>query len=410
MSLVETFWLAVESLVANRLRALLTMLGIMIGVGAVIALVSLGQGVERYVKNTFESIGSNLLFVFSSVPTGGSPSDVKPLTTADALAVANPLNTPSVQQIASEYDQQAVIVAGRNGTSLAISGVTPNFTDVRSWEPVEGRFIEEDDVTSATRVAVLGKTVVTQLFDPSVDPVGQTIRVNTIPFRVIGVMAEKGGSVFGDNDLVIFAPITTVQTRLAQARTRDGSYLISVMYVQAVSADRMAAAQSEIENTLADRHAIQYRDEEDFQVITQDQVLSAVGNITTLLTFFLGIIAGISLLVGGIGIMNIMLVSVTERTREIGLRKAVGARASDILMQFLFESVLISIIGGLAGIALGMIAIRIGGIFVPQITLTVTPGAMLLATGVSTATGVFFGLYPARRAAQLRPIDALRYE
>ncbi len=410
MTVLESIRIAIAGLAANRLRALLTMLGIIIGVGAVIALVSFGQGVERYVKQRFESIGSNLLFVFSSTPQGSNPGEVKPMTLADAEAIGNPLYVPSVARAAAEYAVFSIVVAGRNDTALSISGVTPGYQAVRDWYPLTGRFIDEADVTTAARVAVLGKSIVTKLFDTSVDPVGQAIRINNLPFRVIGTMEERGGSAFGDADAAIFVPISTAQTRLSQARTNDGSYLISVVYAQAISPERMATAAKEIETLLTDRHGIRFRDEEDFQVITQDQVLAVVGQITGLLTTFLALIAGISLLVGGIGIMNIMLVSVTERTREIGLRKAVGARYIDILLQFLIESIVISILGGTIGIIMGAIAAFIGGHLVPQLTLNVTPQAILLATGVSTAIGVFFGIYPAGRAAALNPIQALRYE
>lgn len=410
MTIFESIRVALNGLASNRLRALLTMLGIIIGVGAVIALVSFGQGVERYVKSRFESIGSNLLFVFSSAPQTNNPGGVKPMTLADAEAIANPLNTPSIARAASEYDVFSIVVAGHNDTALPISGVTPSFQDVREWYPVEGRFIEDGDVNTAARVAVLGKSIVTKLFAPNTDPVDQTIRVNNLPFRVIGVMDTRGGSGFGDADAVMFIPISTAQTRLASARTKDGSFEVSVVYAQAISAERMATAAQEVETLLLDRHGIQFRDSEDFQVITQDQVLSVVGQITGLLTIFLALLAGISLLVGGIGIMNIMLVSVTERTREIGLRKAVGARSFDILLQFLIESVVISVIGGAIGIGVGTLAAAIGGRLVPQLTLNVTPQAILLATGVSTAIGVFFGIYPASRAAALNPIQALRYE
>ncbi len=410
MTILESIRIALSGLAANRLRALLTMLGIIIGVGAVIALVSFGQGVERYVKQRFESIGSNMLFVFTSTPQGNNPADVKPMTMADAESIANPLYVPSVARAAPEYDVFGLVVAGRNDTGLAISGVSAGYQAVRDWYPLTGRFIDDADVNTAARVAVLGKSTVTKLFDPSLDPVGQTIRINNIPFRVIGTMEERGGSGFGDTDAVVFVPISTAQTRLSQARTNDGSYLVSVVYAQALSQERMASAATEIEALLMDRHGIQFRDEQDFQVITQDQVLSVVGQITGLLTIFLALIAGISLLVGGIGIMNIMLVSVTERTREIGLRKAVGARSIDILLQFLIESIVISILGGTIGILLGSLAAFIGGKLVPQLTLNVTLQAVLLATGVSTAIGVFFGIYPASRAAALSPIKALRYE
>ncbi len=410
MAIFESIRIALSGLASNRLRAVLTMLGIVIGVGAVIALVSFGQGVERFVKARFQSLGSNLLFAFPSIPQGGNAADAKPLTMDDAEAVANPLYAPSVVRAAPEYAVFAVVVAGRNDTALSISGVTPNFQDVRQWYPSQGRFVDEADLTTAARVAVLGKTVVERLFGEDSDPVGQTIRLNNIPFRVIGVMEERGGSGFGDEDEVIFVPITTAQTRLGQARTSGGSYQVSVVYIQAVSEERMAAAQQEVTQLLSDRHGVQFRDEEDFQVITQDQVLSVVGNVTGLLTIFLALIAGISLVVGGIGIMNIMLVSVTERTREIGLRKAVGARYLDILLQFLIESIVISVIGGSLGILLGALAAFVAGQFLPELALSVTPGAILLATGVSTAIGVFFGLYPASRAAALHPIQALRYE
>ncbi len=410
MNLTESIRIALSGLAANRLRALLTMLGIIIGVGAVIALVSFGQGVERYVKVQFESIGSNLLFVFSSTPQLAGKGGVKPMTLTDAEAIADPHNVPSVQRAASEYDVFGIVVAGHNDSALAVSGVTPNFGDVREWPTAVGRFIEEGDVATAARVAVLGKSLVKTLFDPGVDPIDQTIRVNNLPFRVIGVMEARGGSAFGDADAVIFIPISTAQTRLTNARTKDGSFEVTVVYAQAISAERMTSASAEIESLLQDRHGIEFRDEEDFQIITQDQVLAVVGQVTGLLTVFLALLAGISLLVGGIGIMNIMLVSVTERTREIGLRKAVGARYLDILMQFLIESMVISILGGALGIVLGAVAATIAGRLVPQLTLSVTPQAILLASGVSTAIGLFFGIYPAARAASLHPIEALRYE
>jgi putative ABC transport system permease protein len=410
LTLTESIRIAFSGLAANRLRAVLTMLGIVIGVGAVIALVSFGQGVERYVRRQFQALGSNLLFTIPIVPQNSNSADAKPLTLADAEAIGNPLFTPSVARSAPEYAFFAAVVAGRKNTAMAISGVTPAFEDVREWYTAAGRFIDEADNATAARVAVLGKTIIKELFDENIDPIGQSIRINNIPFRVIGIMQERGGGPFGDADEVLFVPIATAQTRLSQARTSDGTYLVSVVYVQAISAERLAAAQREVERLLTERHRIEFRDEEDFQVITQDQVLSVVGNVTGLLTVFLGIIAGISLLVGGIGIMNIMLVSVTERTREIGLRKAVGARYSDILTQFLVESATISIVGGVIGIALGTTVSLIADQFVPQLTLSVTPAAVLLATGVSTGIGVFFGLYPASRAAALDPIQALRFE
>lgn len=408
--IVESFRIAITALTANRLRSILTMLGIIIGVGAVIALVSFGQGVEGYVKQTFQSLGSNLLFVFSQAPRSGS-LDIAPMTNADAEAIANPLNAPSVARVAPQFSLFANIVYGKNAVALTISGVTDTYADLREWYPESGRFIDQADNDTEARVAVLGQSPAEDLFPPGVDPIGQQIRINNIPFRVIGIMTAKGGGAFGGNeDESLFVPLSTSQTRLFQARTSDGSYSVSLINVQAISEQRMQSAKLEIERLLTERHKIEFADDEDFSVISQDQILSVVGNITGLLTVFLALIAGISLLVGGIGIMNIMLVTVTERTREIGLRKAVGARNGDILLQFMIESVLLSLIGGMLGIALGAAAAFIGGRLVPQLTLTVTPGSILLATGVSTLIGVFFGLYPANRASKLEPITALRYE
>ncbi len=411
MDLLELFRLAFESLLLNRLRSMLTMLGVIIGVGAVIALVAFGQGVEQYVKRTFQSLGSNLLFVFTTTPRAGNLADIKPLTNADADAIANPLSAPSVLRAVPQYNIFASVVSGRKVVTITINGVTPAFQQVRDWYPQVGRFIEDEDLSTAARVAVLGTSIVSELFDDGVDPVGQSIRINNLPFKVIGIMQTKGGGgLTGDQDRVLFIPIVTAQTRIAQARNASGSYTVSAILVQALSEQRMDQAKREIEQLLAQRQNVQFRDEESFQVVTQDQILSIVGNITALLTVFLSVIAGISLLVGGIGIMNIMLVSVTERTREIGLRKAVGAQNRDILLQFLIESVLLSLGGGTLGIGVGALGAYIGGRLVPELSLAVTPGAIMLATGVSTAVGVFFGLYPARRAALLPPIAALRFE
>jgi putative ABC transport system permease protein len=408
--LLENVRLAINGVMANRLRSLLTMLGIIIGVGAVIALVSFGQGVEAFIETQFQSLGSNLLFVFSSPPQSGGINDIKFLNLADAEAIANPLLAPSVQRVAPQNDVFSLVVVGRNEASISVSGVTPSYQDVREWYPRFGRFVEESDLLTNARVAVLGTTLVEDLFGEGVDPIGQTIRINTLPFRVIGIMEERGGSGFGDENDVLFVPLSTAQTRLSNADMRDGSYRVDFLTVQAVSEERMDAAVNEIERLLSERHGVRYQDEQDFTVLSQNELLSVVGEITGLLTIFLGVIAGISLLVGGIGIMNIMLVTVTERTREIGLRKAVGARYMDILLQFLIESVVLTISGGAIGIGLGFVASVTGTALIPDLTLQVTGGAITLATTVCTVIGVFFGIYPASRAASLNPIDALRYE
>ncbi|MBN8633942.1 MAG: ABC transporter permease [Anaerolineae bacterium] len=378
-----------------------------------IGLVSLGRGVENFIAAEFQGLGSNLLFVFSSAPANGTRTTIQPLSTNEAEDLDNSAVAPSIRQLSQEFVLPAAVVAESVSIQLGVSGVTANWDDVRSWTTDKGAFISTEDIDNVARVAVLGTTVVEAIYgDKTFDPVGRTIRINERVFTVIGVMAEQGGGigVLGDQNEVIFIPISTAQTRLARARTRDGGYRVDIFNIQAVSEDRMDQAVREIEAYLDEAHAITFQGEQDYSIISQAELLNSLGSITGVLTVFLSLIAGVSLLVGGIGIMNIMLVSVTERTREIGLRKAVGARGSDILLQFLIESVFLSILGGVLGVALGWFLTWIGGQLVPDLTLSVTGDAVVLATVVSTGIGVFFGLYPASRAAQMRPIDALRFE
>lgn len=409
MNLFESFRIALIGLLTNRLRAALTTLGIIIGVGAVIGLVSLGRGVEAFVASEFESLGSNVLFVFSSRPNSPTRTRIEPITTREVRDLSNPAIAPSIRQIAMEYFVFADVVAGSESVAAQVSGVSANFADVRTWYPRSGVFITQADIDNNARVAVLGTAMVERLFgSKDADPVGQTIRISGLVFTVAGVMSE-GSEISGEND-ALFIPLSTAQTRLTNARARDGGYRVTVLHVQAVSKDAMEMAQYEIDAYLSEAHSINFDGEQDFQIINQADILAFVSQLTSILTIFLGLIAGVSLLVGGIGIMNIMLVSVTERTREIGLRKAVGARSSDILMQFLIESLLLSIVGGLMGIVLGWVATRIGTLLIPDLELSVTPDAVGLATLVSSFVGIFFGLYPASRAARMRPIDALRFE
>lgn len=413
MKLFESLRIAIDGLLTNRMRALLTALGIIIGVGAVIGLASLGRGVESFIASEFQALGSNVLFVYSTAPTGGTRTTIQPISSLEAEALANPVVAPAIRAVASEMGVPARVSHGGSSLQLSVSGVSPNYIEVRDWPVRNGAFVSDADIENTARVAVLGTTIVEKLFgDKAFDPIGQQITINDRVFTVIGVMAEQGGGIgaLGDQNEVIFVPISTAQTRLDRARTRDGGYRVDVLHIAAQSEEVMDDAMLQIESYLSDAHGITYQGDQDFATINQKDLISSLGQVTGILTIFLSLIAGISLLVGGIGIMNIMLVSVTERTREIGLRKAVGASGADILLQFLIESLLLSLVGGALGVALGWLITVIGGLLVPDLELGLTTDTIILATGVSSFIGIFFGIYPASRAARMKPIDALRFE
>jgi putative ABC transport system permease protein len=408
MNFGQSFIEALESLATNKTRSGLTIIGIVIGVAAVIAIVSIGRGAEGTITGSIQGIGTNLLFVFQ----GGSEEvrNPKPLTVGDAEAMTDPFQAPSVVGVAPILQDSVKVTAGGESTTTQISGVTPDYGPVRNANVSEGEFISQEHLLGRASVALLGTEVAEDLFARTAGLVGETVRIEGRPFRVIGVLESKGGSGFSNEDDVILVPLTTAQTRLIRRSSHDD---VDMIMVQAFSADTVPSASQEISHILQTRHRTAIG-ADDFTIFTQQDFLETAQTITSVLTIFLGGIAAISLLVGGIGIMNIMLVSVTERTREIGLRKALGARRIDILVQFLTESALLSLIGGVIGIGLGaLISYGVGRIAAASDTpLTPSIGldTVLLATIFSAAVGLFFGLYPANRAASLEPVEALRYE
>ncbi len=417
MNLTEAIRIALRALAANKLRSILTMLGIIIGVAAVIALMSVGQGVQALIIEQLQSAGSNMLIIVPGRLEEAQPGDPRtrrpsnPLTNGDWLALRDPLNVPHLLAVVPEVDGQTTVSYGKTTLSLLITGTNDEYPFVRNFYPAEGRFITQEDILSEARVAVLGRNVAEKLFSPDVYPIGQTIRINQIPFRVVGIMEKQGGSGFRNFDDLVFVPFTTAQQRLfPYMRSPKGEPTLSLILAKVDSEDNLKAAQAAIEDLLRERHHITYLDEDDFSVINQADILDILGSITGVLTTFLGGIAAISLLVGGIGIMNIMLVSVTERTREIGLRKAVGAKRRDILLQFLVEAMVLSLIGGFIGMILGFAGAQILASLSEDLKAIISLDSILLATGFSLLVGLFFGIYPALRAAQLHPIDALRYE
>jgi putative ABC transport system permease protein len=420
MNLIESARIALRALATNKMRSGLTMLGIIIGISAVITLVSVGQGVQAVVAEQMEGIGSNLLFVMPGELDSNTTSmrtsflssvNVSTLTYGDVLALADPTNAPDLVGVTPEFMANSTVVYGSENRKSSISGVTYTYPQVRNFYPVMGTFISAEHMRSRARVAALGQSVLKDLFPRGVNPIGQIIKIDRVPFRVIGVMEEKGVSSFSDDNDVVFIPLSTAQTRLFGGRDISGDYTVSVIYGRTLDDSRLEAARDQVVRTLRQRHGLVYRtDENDFTVLTQKDVGEVLQSLTAILTAFLGLIAAVSLLVGGIGIMNIMLVSVTERTREIGIRKAVGAKRRDILVQFLMEAMILSLIGGLVGIAIGVSGTVGVSQMVEDLTLQLTASTILLATGFSTVVGLFFGIYPAVRASRLNPIDALRYE
>ncbi len=408
ISLIETSRVSFRAILSNKMRSGLAMLGIVIGVGAVIAMLALGAGATMQIKNVMSSMGSNLLVIRPGTVTSGGirmgAGSIPSLTLSDAMAIRE--ECPSVEEVLAQYSGTAQVVYGNQNWSTQISGVTEGVFVVNDWQLKSGRPFMDQDIRSATKVAILGTTVAQELFGYS-DPVGETIRIKNIPFQVIGVLESKGESSWGrDQDDVVMVPVTTAQKRLFGMPRPD---MVSSITVKVRSEDLMSKAQEEVTFLLRQRHKISSSQDDDFTVRNMQQAMEAAQESMKVMSLLLGSIASVSLLVGGIGIMNVMLVSVTERTREIGIRMAVGATSKDIMLQFLVESGMLSMTGGAVGVFLGaLLSYVLSQAFGWQ--TVVLPGSIALSFGFSAMVGIVFGLYPAYKASLLNPIEALRYE
>lgn len=404
----STFKISLRSLKVNKMRSILTSLGIIIGVSAVIIMLSIGEGAKQRINKDIASMGSNLLMVLSGSTTSSGVrmgSGTQPtLTIKDAEAMLK--HCPSVLEVAPTVSQVQQLVYSNQNWSTTVNGITPGFMPIRMWEVESGRGITEDDLKNTTKVAVLGTTVTTNLFG-DMDPVNKTIRIGGMPFKVIGILKPKGQNGMGqDQDDTVLIPITTAQKKLFGT---DFPGMVKHISVQAIDEESLDSAQEEITELLRERHNLGKTKEDDFTIRNFTQMLETAKQASNTMAILLGSIASVSLLVGGIGIMNIMLVSVTERTKEIGIRMAIGAKAMDIRIQFLVEALLLSLVGGVIGVIIGILGSKIVGLF-SEMTVVISAVPILISFGFSGIVGIVFGYYPAYKASLLNPIDALRYE
>ncbi len=407
-SILASLRIALRALMVNKMRSALTMLGIIIGVGAVIAMIAVGSGAKQRIAEQIASMGSNMLIVLSGSSTSGGlrfgTGTVPTLTVDDAKAILNEI--PAVKYVSPILSGVAQVVFGNQNWSTIVNGATPEVLEIRDWPLASGRPFTQQDVDGATKVCLLGKTVVDNLFG-GIDPIGQIVRIKKVPFTVVGVLASKGQSTWGqDQDDAIFIPLTTAQKRLFGMQFPG---MVRIITVQAREPEVMKEVESQINDLLRQRHRLQPKQDNDFSVRNLTEIAASAEQSAGVMSLLLGAIASISLIVGGIGIMNIMLVSVTERTREIGIRIAVGAKGRDILLQFLIESLVLSLIGGMMGIGIGIAGTLVLARFTQWPTLF-SIDAILLAFLFAGSVGVFFGFYPARKASMLNPIEALHYE
>ena len=404
MDLISTIEMSYKVLVQNKMRSILTMLGIIIGVGAVIAMLSVGTGAKKAIMDRMSSLGNNILQIFPGSANergvhGGWGSRTS-LKEVDALAIKKEIT--SAAYVAPMVSTQSQVIYGNQNWNTRIQGSNIDFLEIRDWKVESGVPFNEQEVRDAAKVCIIGKTVAENLFG-SADPIGKNVRVNKMQFKIVGVLEKKGSGFGGDQDDTILAPYTTVMKRLT------GVTFLNNIQVSAVSSDAIALVQQQVTELLRQRHRIGAGKDDDFQIMNMADIMAAATSMATTMTMLLGSVASVSLLVGGIGIMNIMLVSVTERTREIGIRMAVGAKRFDVLLQFIIEALMLSLFGGIIGICVGVI-VSILIATLAKWAIFVSPGSIFLSFGFAIAIGVFFGYYPARRAADMDPIEALRYE